>query len=101
MQNVFSDPEVTELFTAHFVNIGHETEQAFLQFTDASGKELHRVDGGVADAEDLLTQAQRALTGRGVSGMTAEYRQGNRDAEFVKNIWLYWTGPVLPKKLHR
>ncbi len=83
VQNVFSDPEVTELFTAHFVNIGHETEQAFLQFTDASGKELHRVRS-VADAEDLLTQAQRALTGRGVSGMTAEYRQGNRDAEFVK-----------------
>ena len=51
MQNVFSDPEVTELFTAHFVNIGHETEQAFLQFTDASGKELHRVRS-VADAED-------------------------------------------------
>ena len=79
---VFSDPEVTDLFSAHFVNVSCEGEQAFLQFSDASGKELHRVLD-VADAGDLLKQAQMVLAGRGVSGMAEEYRKGNREEEFV------------------
>ncbi len=80
---VFSDPEVTDLFSAHFVNVSSEDEQAFLQFADASGKELHRVLS-VADAEDLLKQAQMVLTGRGVSGMTEAYQRGNREEKFVE-----------------
>lgn len=84
---VFSAPEVTDLFSAHFVNVSCEDEQAFLQFSDASGKELHRVLG-VADAEDLLKQAKMVLAGRGVSGMAEEYRRGNREEKFVEEYLL-------------
>lgn len=83
LQTVFADPEVTELFVGHFVNVARVGERAFLQFADASGKEIHRVER-VNDAEDLLEQARRALSGRGVAGMAETYRQGNREADFVE-----------------
>jgi len=93
VRTVFADPEVTDLFTEHFVNVGREGEPSFLQFKDASGKELHRVLS-VENAADLLEQARKVLSGKGLAGLAEAYRQGNREAALVEEyvVVLYRAG---------
>lgn len=83
LRTVFADPEVTDLFMENFINVSREGDQVQLVFSDASGKELHRVVR-VKDAADLLCEARRVLAGKGLLGMEEEYRQGNRKAEFME-----------------
>lgn len=84
VKNVFSDPEVTSFFTENFVNVGREGNVSCLTFSDASGKELHRVVR-VKDAAEMLQEAKRALAGKGVAGMQQAYSQGEREAGFMED----------------
>lgn len=83
IRNVFSDPEVTTLFSRYFVNVGREAEQAALVFKDVAGNELHRVMT-VVDADDLLNEAQKVLEGKGLTGFKEEYQRGNRQSDFME-----------------
>lgn len=84
LRTVYADPEVTDLFTDRFVNISREADQPALIFLDATGRELHRLTE-VADAADLLKEAQRVLQGQGVVGLKARYDAGERDADFMED----------------
>lgn len=90
LRTVFTDPEVTDLFTEHFVNVGREGDSTLLVFTDASGNELHRVMK-IEGVDDLLEQAKKVIAGKGLAGMRAEYQQGNRQAGFMEEyvVMLY------------
>ena len=81
-ERVFTDPDVTDFFTAHFVSLAREGEATGLVFTDASGKEVHRLRS-VADAADLLREARKVVDGNGLESMKNRFRQGERGDEFV------------------
>lgn len=83
VKQVFADPEVTDLFMQNFVNVGREGNRTMLVFSDASGKELHRILQ-VKDAAELLQEARRTIAGKGLFGMQQEYSDGNRQAEFME-----------------
>ena len=83
-EHVFTDPEVTDYFTGHFVNVSRIAEENVLLFLNCRGEELHRVCS-VQDAGDLLAEARKAVEGRGVGSLQARYRQGERDARFVED----------------
>lgn len=83
VKKVYADPDVNDFFTAHFVNIGRESDRNVMVFTTAEGEELHRVTD-VGDAGELLREAHRVVEGRGVAGLTESYRQGDRTADFVE-----------------
>ena len=84
VKNVFSDPEVTSFFTENFINVGREGNISCLTFSDAFGKELHRVVR-VKDAAEMLQEAKRVLAGKGVAGMKQTYLQGEREAGFMED----------------
>lgn len=90
LRTVFADPEVTDLFTEHFINVGREGDSTLLIFSDARGNELHRVMR-VENADDLLNEAKRVMAGKGLAGMQQEYGQGNRQAAFMQEyvVMLY------------
>ena len=81
-ERVFTDPDVTDFFTAHFVSLAREGEATGLVFTDASGKEVHRLRS-VVDAADLLREARKVVDGNGLESMKNRFRQGERGDEFV------------------
>ena len=95
-KNVFSAPEVMDLLTAHFVNVGWEsvlqkdlreefrvnTLPAFI-IMDAEGKEIHRFTGNT-DTTGLLKEVRRALEGKGLAALGEAYRAGNRQPEFME-----------------
>lgn len=96
VKNVFTDPELADLFAGRFINVawgkGQEKEwQEKLRvntfptfiYMDAGGKEIHRF-AGHADVAGLLRETRKFLDGRGLSVMEAEYRAGKRDAAFVE-----------------
>lgn len=83
VKKVFTDPDVNDFFTKHFVNIASESDRNVLIFTTAGGEELHRVTE-VGEAEDLLQEARRAVEGRGVAGLTEKYRRGEHTARFLE-----------------
>lgn len=83
LRTVFADPEVTDFFAEHFVNVGSEGDSTLLIFSDVSGNELHRVIR-VENADDLLNVAKKVMAGKGLAGMEKEYRQGNRQAGFME-----------------
>ncbi|MEG1950512.1 MAG: hypothetical protein RR137_09145 [Odoribacter sp.] len=87
---VFSDPEVTEFFRRHFVNISIESTQAALVFSDTNGRELHRVKN-VEHTTDLLEEARLTLQGKGLAEQEKEYQAGNRQMEFL-NIYTAMLG---------
>lgn len=96
IKNVFTDPEVTDLFAGRFVPVSWEKGQekelqetlkvktvpAFI-FMDAGGKEIHRFVGHT-DVAGLLRETRKFLDGKGLSVTSAEYQAGNRNAEFVE-----------------
>ena len=90
LRTVFADPEVTDLFTEHFVNVGKEGDSTILVFSDDRGNELHRVMK-IEGVADLLEQAKKVIAGRGLAGMRGEYQQGNRQAAFMEEymVMLY------------
>lgn len=84
VRSLFTDPELTDFFKEHFINIGNETDRSVLVFTDADGQELHRILR-VESAEELLQEARKVLAGEGLAGMQQRYAQGNREAGFMEN----------------
>lgn len=83
VEGIFADPEVTDFFMKHFVNVAREGKQDVLLFATPDGQEVHRVLE-IRDVSELLNEAKRALAGEGVAGMTVRYRAGERDAGFVE-----------------
>lgn len=82
-RNLFTDPDVTNFFKEHFINVSREADQPALVFSDAEGQELHRVVR-VNDAEALLQEARKVISGTGLAGMQLQYQQGQRQAEFLE-----------------
>lgn len=81
--DLYTDPEVAAYFREHFICVSCEAGRACLVFTDSSGRELHRVLK--ADSpEELLEEAGKALTGRGVADMRQRYRGGDREDGFLE-----------------
>lgn len=84
-RTVFTDPDVTEFFSSHFVSLAQETkEQPAFIFTDAGGREAHRVTGKL-DAAQLLAEACLAVEGKGLTYMDALYKGGVRDNGFIES----------------
>lgn len=92
---VFTSPEVMDLLTERFVNVGWESVlqkelrekyrvnvlPAFIVM-DNGGKELHRFTG-TTDTTGLLQEVHRVLEGKGLSALAETYRSGNRQPEFM------------------
>lgn len=87
VRDVFTDPDVTDYFVAHFVNTSKEVSRARMTFSDGNGRMLHSVLR-VENATELLNEARKVLTGRGLAGLSARYRQGNRSAGFMEEYIL-------------
>lgn len=83
LRTVFADPDVAECFEQNFINVAVEGDESMLVFTDASGKELHRVKE-VENAEELLAEAQLVITGKGLSAMDEDYLRGERVPAFLR-----------------
>lgn len=77
VKDVFTDPEVADFFNEYFINISRIDSNACLIFADDNGRELHRVMQ-VEDAADLLNEAKKVISGRGLAGLSARYGQGDR-----------------------
>ncbi len=84
VKNVFADPEVTDFFDEHFVNISRANNGASLIFADGNGRELHRLER-VEDAADLLNEANKVVSGRGLAGLAARYGQGDRSQTTIED----------------
>ncbi len=80
---LFTDPEVAAYFKEHFINRSCEAEQAYLAFTDASGRELHRLLRA-GSPEELREEAVKAMTGKGLADMRQRYQDGNREDGFLE-----------------
>ena len=83
VRTVFTDPEVCALFEQHFINLSRETGQNLLVFAAADGRELHRVAGEIS-AEELLREARLAMADQGLASLERQYRQGQRQPEFLE-----------------
>lgn len=83
LRTVFADPEVTDFFTDKFVNVGREGNETCLIFSDSFGKELHRIVR-VEGVEELLQEAERAVSGKGLEGMKQAYLSGERQTGFME-----------------
>lgn len=95
-KNVFTSPEVMDLLTERFVNVGWEsllqkelresfrvnTLPAFI-ILDAGGNEMHRFIGST-DTTGLLREVHQALDGKGLTALAELYRSGNRQPEFME-----------------
>ena len=79
VKKVFTDPEVVDFFAGHFINVARVNDNACLVFADGNGRELHRVLE-VKDAADLLNEARKVISGRGLAGLSARYSQGDCSA---------------------
>lgn len=99
-KTVFTDPEVGVLFNEKFVNVKMDMEKGegkqlkdryevkaypTLFFINGDGEMVHCVVGGV-DAATLMAQANLALEGKGLVYMQNEYKNGNRDPEFIRGF---------------
>ncbi len=87
VDTVFTDPNVTDFFVKHFINISREGKQARFVFTAANGEELHRVikiDG----EKELLNEAKRVVDGRGMEALQDRYEGGYDGASFVEEYML-------------
>ncbi len=80
---LFTDPEVTAYFKEHFISRSSEAGQSCLTFTDASGRELHRILR-VGTPEELREEAVKAVTGKGVADMRKRYQDGDREDGFLE-----------------
>lgn len=80
---LFTDPEVAAYFKEHFINRSCEADQACLVFTDASGRELHRLLRA-GSPEELREEAVKAVTGKGLADMRQRYREGDREDGFLE-----------------
>ncbi len=76
VKNVFTDPEVTDFFEKHFINVSRIDDHACLIFADGNGRELHRIVQ-IEDAADLLNEAGKVVSGKGLAGLAARYEQGD------------------------
>lgn len=95
-KSVFTSPEVMDLLTGRFVNVGWESVlqkklrekyrvnalPAFIVM-DAEGKELHRFTG-TTDTTGLLQEIHGVLDGKGLAALAEAYRTGNRQPEFME-----------------
>ncbi len=80
---VFTDPEIADFFDEHFINISRVNDSACLVFADGNGRELHRVVR-VENAADLLNEAKKVISGRGLAGLSARYGQGDHSATITE-----------------
>lgn len=95
-KSVFTTPEVMDLLTGRFVNVGWEsvlqkefrekfqvnTLPAFM-IMDAGGKEIHRFTGNT-DTTGLLREVHQALEGKGLAALAQAYQAGNRQPGFME-----------------
>lgn len=98
IDKVYRDPDVSVFFNNRFTNVEYDVNKpegaAFrkkyglsmsfaLCFLDEKGKMLHQL-AELPDTEELLKEAVWVLNGGGLASMREEYRQGNRDEEFIR-----------------
>lgn len=87
VQQVFTDPEVTDFFMKNFVNTSIEGDSAFLAFYDVDGNELHRIKE-VGSGEELLMEGKKVVEGKGLAGMRVRFQEGNRENNFMEEYIL-------------
>ena len=99
-KDVFPQKEVGDFFNEHFVSIKIDMEQGegiglretydvnsfpTLLFIDASGKEIHKLIGGMY-AEDLIKGAKNVVDpNKRLPALTERYNRGDRSFDFMRN----------------
>lgn len=97
---IYKDPELAQYFNNHFINthlnwsssdadfikkqIEAETMPLYV-FTDIHGTVVHRIARQINE-DELLSEAQRFLSGKGLEMLRKEYVGGNRnDIDFIED----------------
>lgn len=96
-QTTFVDPDVAALFNEKFINVKMDMEKGegkdlqirynvhaypTLNFINGDGEVVHCVVGGLG-VDELIKQGQLVLDGKGLVAMQREYKNGNREPEFI------------------